>query len=206
MVPTRHVGVDVRRAVERIDGDEQRCARVEREGGIELFRRHRCDRRFTERGEQHVVGADVELLLCIAGTVLAADGTERSGQRTGGDEIGDRAARASERDERGGDDDSLGILARPEGKMLFEGNAAVAHTRSPLFTGKKSPAALFGRCFVSGRQRRDFACLPQFVVKTLLARMSPGLESDQIVDADGAFPLHESQCLPQARPVKGIAQ
>src|SRR5688572_9374822 len=32
------------------------------------------------------------------------------------------------------------------------------------------------------------------------------LESDEIVDADGAFPLHEPECLPQSRAVEGVAQ
>ncbi len=36
--------------------------------------------------------------------------------------------------------------------------------------------------------------------------MSLGLESDEIVDADSPFPLHESQCLAQSRAIERIAQ
>ena len=110
----RDIGVDVRRAVERIDGD----AAAARPGSssttvVELLGRQRGHGARGEARDDHVVGDDVERLLHVAAAVIAARGAERAGQRAGADELRDGSARAGDGTYRRSDAHAMRILSGP---------------------------------------------------------------------------------------------
>ena len=74
----RGVGIDIRRPVERIDGDEQRGFLVEQQRRVHLLRGDRRHRRASQHVDDAVVGENVDLLLLVDLAQLAGRAAERT--------------------------------------------------------------------------------------------------------------------------------
>ena len=75
------VGLDVGRAVERVDGHDERRAFVQHRGLVELFRHQHGDGRALQRLGEEPVRQQVERLLHVAAGVLVATLRQRLGER-----------------------------------------------------------------------------------------------------------------------------
>ena len=76
------VGVDVGRAVQRIDGDRDQPLGFHRQDLVFLFRSEIGDGRSLQRAQHRIVGEDIEILLRVAvGIGLARRLPERAGKR-----------------------------------------------------------------------------------------------------------------------------
>ena len=93
----RAVGVDIVRAVKRIDCDEQGPVRIQDDGVRSLFRQDRADASALQPVYESAVGKHVERFLSDA-VVSGADlGLHSPGKNAAADAIGDRERRARDR-------------------------------------------------------------------------------------------------------------
>src|SRR5262249_3153435 len=129
----RDIRIDVRRTIERIDGNEQRRTVLQNDDLVELLRDERGNRRRTEARDDQIVRENIELLLRIACAVIPARSGEGPGKSTGADDLGDSAAGMRERLQSRSNVFASRVAAGPVGEMFFECDAA-AHWRLPLWS------------------------------------------------------------------------
>ncbi len=91
------VGVDIVRAVKRVDRDEQSSVRIEHDRVLPLFRQHRPDAGALQPIHESFVGKDVERRLGDAVVSRADLGVHSSGEGAAADPIGDRESSARDR-------------------------------------------------------------------------------------------------------------
>ncbi len=134
MVPIGYVGLDVRRAVEGVDRDGERSGFVEdnRIGG--LLGADDGDRRVLQRGDELVVGTQVERLLRVTAAALADHGGHGTGEVAVGDAPGDLDANRSNSRQSGSDSLASGGRARPFGKKIVESDPARHRRLLPILT------------------------------------------------------------------------